>query len=59
MGQDGMKRDRNWIEYTVLSSPCRKQIDANKIDGEPQENYTRHTPQGDRSGELWMPGLGD
>lgn len=53
------KRDRNWIEYTVLSSPCRKQIDANKIEGEPKENYTRHTPAGDRSGEIWLPGLGE
>lgn len=49
-------RDRMWIEFTCLFDAVRRQIDANKIQGEPIERYMRHTPPLDRSGELWMPG---
>lgn len=49
-------RDRDWIECNIIGNPCRVQIDANSIEGEPVENYMRHTPIRDRSGELWMPG---
>lgn len=49
-------RDRRWIEYDDLRTGCRVQIDANKIEGESIDQYARHTPPGDRSGELWLPG---
>ena len=50
-------RDRNWIEVNTLESPSRIEVDANSIKGEPRENYARHTPPHDRSGELWLPGV--
>lgn len=51
-----MKRDRNWVEITTFGMSQRVEFDANKIDGEPESGFIRHTPIGDRSGALWMPG---
>lgn len=50
------KRNRCWLEVSVLDLPCRVEVDANAISGEPEESCARHTPPGDRSGELWLPG---
>jgi hypothetical protein len=50
-------RDRNWIETTIITTGVRQQIDANAIEGEPEDKRARHTPPMDRSGELWMPGF--
>ena len=30
-----MKRERHWIEVTIINSGVRQCIDANKIEGEP------------------------
>ncbi|WP_300440371.1 hypothetical protein [uncultured Mameliella sp.] len=54
-----MKRERHWIEVTIINSGVRQCIDANKIEGEPEHDFWRHTPPMDRSGQLWMPGRPD
>ena len=50
-------RDRSWIETIILRTGVRQQFDTNAIKGEPEENWTRHTPPQDPSGELWLPGI--
>lgn len=51
-----MQRDRNWIELNRLEDAARWAVDANAIEGEPEEDCVRHCPIGDRSGQLWLPG---
>ena len=52
-----MKRDRAWVEFSLLNASWRSQLDMNRIEGEPEERQSRHTPPLDFSGELWLPGV--